>query len=109
MLFTFTTRRRIAAEAGGRRSARLGAPSGLARRMRASLVYLFTLKLANIHDIQRCIPLAEGAKPRPAALATCLKGTRPTAKAASSGRDRFLALYNQLRRDAGLEPTSPVF
>lgn len=27
----------------GRRSARLGAPSGLARRMRASLVYLFTL------------------------------------------------------------------
>jgi hypothetical protein len=93
----------------GRRSAKLGAPSGLARRMRASLVQLFGLKLANIHDIQHCIPLAEGAKPRRAALAGCLKGTRGTAKAASSGRDRFLALYNELRKGAGLEPTSPVF
>jgi hypothetical protein len=93
----------------GRRSARLGAPSAPARRMRASLVALFTLKLANIHDIQRCMPLAQGAKPRRAALAACLKSTRGTAKAATSGRTRFLALYNRVRKDAGLEATSPQF
>jgi hypothetical protein len=99
----------VARKASRRKAAALGSPSDLAGRMRQSLVAVFTAKLANIADIQRCIPLVGQAKRARLQLGRCLTGTKRTSETATNARLRFLGHYNGVRKDAGLEPTSPVF
>lgn len=98
-----------ARKASRRKAAALGSPSDLAGRMRQSLVAVFTGKLANIADIQHCIPLVGHTQRARQELGRCLTGTKRTSERATNARLRFLGLYNEVRKDAGLEPTSPVF
>ena len=77
--------------------------------MRASLVAVFTAKLANLRDIGRCVPLAGDSRRARARLRGCLEATKQTSEAATNARARFLGIYNELRDDAGLESTNPVF
>jgi len=86
----------------------LSAPTPLAASVRDALATAMDASLANDHDISNCLNQANTGTIA-LIFKSCLNSTAASSQAASTAKQRFLALYNQLRSQIGQPATSPQF